>query len=112
MECSPGISNFLEEISSLSHFIVFLYFFALIIRKSFLFLLAILWHCVLSWIYLSLSPFLFTSLLFSAICNASSDNHFVVLWFFFSLGDGFDHYLLYNITNLCPYFFRSSVYQI
>ena len=30
MICSPGISNFLEEISSLSHSIVFLYFFALI----------------------------------------------------------------------------------
>ena len=28
MECSLGISNFLEEISSLSHSIVFLYFFA------------------------------------------------------------------------------------
>ena len=30
MKCSLGISNFLEEISSLSHYIVFLYFFALI----------------------------------------------------------------------------------
>ena len=30
MTCSLGISNFLEEISSLLHSIVFLYFFALI----------------------------------------------------------------------------------
>ena len=30
MKCSFGISNFLEEISSLSHSIVFLYFFALL----------------------------------------------------------------------------------
>ena len=30
MKCSHGISNFLEEISSLSHSVVFLYFFALI----------------------------------------------------------------------------------
>ena len=30
VKCSLGISNFLEEISSLSHSIVFLYFFALI----------------------------------------------------------------------------------
>ena len=30
MKCSLGISNFLEEISSLSHSVVFLYFFALI----------------------------------------------------------------------------------
>ena len=40
MKCSLGISHFLEEISSLSHSIVFLYFFALIRgRLSFLFLL-------------------------------------------------------------------------
>ena len=36
MKCSLGISNFLEEISSLSHSIVFLYFFALITEESFL----------------------------------------------------------------------------
>ena len=33
---SPGISNFLEENSSLSHSIVFLYFFALITEEAFL----------------------------------------------------------------------------
>ena len=36
MKFSLGISNFLEEISSLSHSIVFLYFFALIIEEAFL----------------------------------------------------------------------------
>ena len=36
MKCSLGISNFLEEISSLSHSIVFLYFFVLITEKGFL----------------------------------------------------------------------------
>ena len=36
MKCSFGISDFLEEISSLSHFIVFLYFFALISEEAFL----------------------------------------------------------------------------
>ena len=35
MKCSLGISNFLEEISSLSHSIVFLYFFALITEGGF-----------------------------------------------------------------------------
>ena len=35
-KCSLGISNFLEEISSLSYFIVFLYFFVLITEKGFL----------------------------------------------------------------------------
>ena len=33
MKCSLGISNFLEEISSLSHSVVFLYFFALIAEE-------------------------------------------------------------------------------
>ena len=36
MKCSLGVSNFLEEISSLSHSIVFLYFFALITEEGFL----------------------------------------------------------------------------
>ena len=36
MKCSLGISNFLKEISSLSHSIVFLYFFVLITKEGFL----------------------------------------------------------------------------
>ena len=36
MKCSLDISNFLEEISSLSHSIIFLYFFALITEEGFL----------------------------------------------------------------------------
>ena len=36
MKCSFGVSNFLEEISSLSHCVVFLYFFALTIEEGFL----------------------------------------------------------------------------
>ena len=36
MKCSLGISNYLEEISSLSHSVVFLYFFALIDEEGFL----------------------------------------------------------------------------
>ena len=35
MKCSLGSSNFLEEISSLSHSVVFLYFFALITEEGF-----------------------------------------------------------------------------
>ena len=34
MKCSLGISDFLEEISSLSHSVVSLYFFALIAKRS------------------------------------------------------------------------------
>src|SRR5574337_864483 len=36
MKCSLGISNFLEEMSSLSHSVVFLYFSALIAEEGFL----------------------------------------------------------------------------
>src|SRR5574340_460581 len=36
MKCSLGISNFVEEISSLSHSVVFLYFFALLAEEGFL----------------------------------------------------------------------------
>ena len=85
MKCSLGISNFLEEISSLSHSIVFLYFFALITEKAFLSLLAILWNSAFKWVYLSFSPLLFASLLFTAFCKASSDSHFT---FFISFSWG------------------------
>ena len=71
MKCSLGISNFLEEISSLSHSIVFLYFFALITNEGFLISPAILWNSALKWVYLSFSPLPFPSLLFSAVCKAS-----------------------------------------
>ena len=36
MKCSYGISDFLEEIPSLSHSVIFLYFFALIAEEGFL----------------------------------------------------------------------------
>jgi len=53
--------------------------------KAFLSLLAILWDSTFRWIYLSFSPFFSPSLTFfhlSAICKASSDNHFAFLHFF------------------------------
>ena len=53
------------------------------LRKAFLSLLAILWNSVFKWVYLSFSPLPFTSLLFTAICKASLDNHFAFLRFFF-----------------------------
>ena len=82
MKRSLGISNFLEEISSLSHSVVFLYFFALELRKAFLSLLAILWNSAFRCLYLSFAPLLFASLLFTAICKASPDGHFAFLHFF------------------------------
>ena len=53
------------------------------LRKTFLSLLAILWNSAFRWIYLFLSHLPFTSLLFSAICKAFSDNYFAFLHFFF-----------------------------
>ena len=60
-----GISDFLEEISSLSHSIVFLYF-AIITEEGFSSLLAILSNSAFRWVYLSFSPLPLASLLFSA----------------------------------------------
>ena len=83
MKCSLGISNFLDEISSLSQPIVFLYFFALIAEEGFLislfYSLELCIHMGISFLF-SL-PFIF--LLFLALCKASSDNHFPFLPFFF-----------------------------
>ena len=81
MKCSLGISNFLEEISSLLHSIVFLYFFDLITEED-LSLLAILLNSAFRCLYLSFSPLLFASLLFTVICKASSDSHLAFLKFF------------------------------
>ena len=67
------------------------------LRKAFLYLLAILWNSAFKWVYLSFSPLPFTSLLFTAICKASSDNHFAFLHFF-----SMDPCLLYSVMNLCP----------
>ena len=100
-ECSFGISNFLEETSSLSHSIVFPYFFALIPEEGFLPLLAILWNSAFRWVHLSLSPLPFASLIFTAVCKASSDKHFAFFVFLF-LGDGLAPSLLYKVMNLCP----------
>ena len=52
------------------------------LRKAFLSLLAILWNSAFRWLYLSFPPLLFASLLFTAICKASSNSHFAFLHFF------------------------------
>ena len=79
MKCSLGISNFLEEISNLSILLFSSISFHLSLRKAFFSLLAIAWNSAFKWIYLSVSPLLFASLLFIAICKASSDRHFAFL---------------------------------
>ena len=52
-------------------------------RKAFLSLLAVLWNSSFRWVYLCFPPLPFTSLVFSAICKASSDSYFAFLLFFF-----------------------------
>ena len=85
MKFSLGISNFLEEISSLSHSIVFLYFFALIAEEGFLispcYSLELCIQMLISFLFSF--AFWFASLLFTAICKDSSDSHFAFLHFFF-----------------------------
>ena len=80
-KCPPGISNFLEESSSLSHSIAFLYFFALITKEGFLISPCYSWNSAFKWVYLSFSPLPLVSL-FSAICKVSSNNHFAFCIFF------------------------------
>ena len=61
----------------------FLHFFALIAEEGFLISSCYsLELCIQMGIYLYFSPLPFTSLLFTAICKASSDNHFAFLHFF------------------------------
>ena len=86
MNCSLGISNHLEEISSLSHFVALLYFFALITEEGFL--ISPCYSLELC-IQMGISFFFpFASLHFTAICKASSDNHFAFVHFF-SMGMAF-----------------------
>ena len=69
------------------------------LRKAFLSLLAILWDSAFKWVYHSFSPLPLASLLFSAICKASSENHFAFLHSFFL---GMVLIILYNDASLMP----------
>ena len=53
------------------------------LRKAFSSLLLILWNSTFRCLYLSFSHLLFASLLFTAICKASSESHFAFLHLFF-----------------------------
>ena len=83
MKCSLGISNFLEEILS----IPFYYFplFLCIVHLGRLSYLSLLFFGALhsDGLYLSFSPLPLASVLFLAICNASSDDYFALFHFFF-----------------------------
>ena len=82
MKCSLDISNFLEEISSLSHSIVFLYFFALIAEEGFIspsYSLELCTQMDISFLF----SFAFHFSSFLSFCKTSSDNHFAPLPLFF-----------------------------
>ena len=94
--------NFLEQISSLSHSVVFLYFFALITEEGFLnspcYSLEL---CIQMGVSFLSSFFFFFTFLFTAICKASSDSHFAFLHFF-SMGMVLIAVSCNSVTNLRP----------
>src|SRR5574341_1137839 len=95
MKCSLGISNFLEEISSLSHSVVFLYFFALITEEGFhISSCYSLELCIQMLIYFLFSfAFCFSS--FHSYLQGLPRQPFCFFAFLF-LGDGLDPCLLYK----------------
>src|SRR5574341_678648 len=92
MKCSLGISDFLEEISSLSHSVVFLNFFSLITKEGFLISPRFSLELCIQMGILVLFSFAFRFSSFHGICKASSDSHFAFFAFLF-LGNGLDPYL-------------------
>ena len=101
MKCSLGISNFLEEISSLCHSVGFLYFFALIMEEGFL---------ISSCYSLELCIQMLISFLFSFAFRVFFSQLFVrppqtaILPRCISfLRDGFGCCLLHNVINLHPW---------
>ena len=101
MNCSLGIPNVLEEISSFSHSIVFLYFFALITEESFL---------ISPWCSLELCVQMGISFLFSFTFHfpffsqlfVRPSQTAILLFAFLFLGDVLEPCLLYNVMKLCP----------
>ena len=118
MKCSLGNSNFLKQISSISHSISWHYSF----EKVFLSLLTVLWNSAFNWVYLFLSLLL---LFFPSYFKSSSDTLLSFIcsslgWFWSlppvqcselpsSISCSFFHIMLhlpYNVKN-----FKYSVYQ-
>ena len=99
MKCSLGISNFLEVITSNSHSIVFLYFFALITEEGFL-----ISPCYSLELCIQIFPFLlcFSHLFFSQLFVRPPQTTILLFFAFPFLGDGLDPCLLYNVMNLWP----------
>ena len=69
------------------------------LRKAFLSLLVIICNSAFQWVYFSFSLLPLASLLFSATCKTSSDNHWPFSFIFLAVGLG--HCLLYKFGDLC-----------
>ena len=98
MKCSLGFSNFLEEISSLSSSIVFLYCFTLIAEEGFLispvYSLELCIQRGISFLSFCLLLFFFSQLFVRPPQTTISP--------FFYIGDGLDHCCLVNVTPSTP----------
>ena len=102
LKCSLDIFSFLEEISSLPYSIVFLYFFILLRKLFFFFLISpcYFWDSAFKWVYHSLSPLPFTSLLSQLFVKPPQT---IILPFCISFSWGFFGYcLLYSVMTLHP----------
>ena len=92
------------------------------LRKAFLSFLVILWNSAFRWIYFSFSPLPFASLLFSAICKASSDSHLALLHFFFlwmvlipascTMSRSYVHCSLGTLSDLIPWIYLSLLLYV
>ena len=114
MKYPLGICNFLEHISSLSNFVVFLYFFALSTEEGFLISLEIIGdnRLAILWNSIQMGNLSFSSLpsllFFSQLVGLPKTTIFLFTFLF--LGDDFDHYLY--IVSQTSVHSSSGLYQI
>ena len=99
MKCSLNISSFLEEISSLSLSIVFLYSFSLIPKEVFLTSTCYSLELCIQMDTTFLFSFFFLQLFFSQLFVRPSQTT-ILLFCISILRDGLDPCLLYNVRNL------------
>ena len=98
MKSSLGISNFLEEIPSLSHSIVFLYFFALITEEGFLISLLFLGTLHSNGYIFPL--LLCLSLLFFSQLLVRPPQTTILCFCISFLGNGLDHFIRYDLNQI------------
>ena len=97
MKCSFGISDFLEEIPSLSYSVVFLYFFALIAEEGFLISSCYSLELCIQMFVSFLFSFAFTLLFFSEMARVNVDILGIseLKWTGMGQFNSDDHYIYY-----------------